>query len=54
MDIVFKDNSSAEDAERMKKVNREIGLDDSTDKAGNSGAPPTEVMEHEEEKVEEV
>lgn len=54
MDIVFKDNSSAEDAERMKKVNREIGLDDSTDSAGNSGASqPTEVMEHE-EKVEEV
>ncbi|KAI5820078.1 general substrate transporter [Pyronema omphalodes] len=52
MDIVFKDNSSAEDAERMKKVNREIGLDDSTDGARDSRETPNDVMEHEEEKVE--
>jgi len=33
--VVFKDNSSAEDTERMRKINREVGLADSTSEPGN-------------------
>ncbi|KAF8534861.1 general substrate transporter [Trichophaea hybrida] len=41
MDAVFKDNSSTEDAERMHRINREVGLSDSTSE-----------LNHEEKKVE--